>query len=114
MYEEFTLAPEFPNDFIRWRPSSGGSVEILDIMVSSERGVGRGTRLIDLVIEHFRSDPTCRTLWAMTRGTNLMAQRFYVKRGFRMIARVPDFYLDASSTAESTVVVFSRVIGGGT
>lgn len=78
-------------DFLIWGKGSGGNVEILDIAVNSERGVGIGTRLVNTLIEQVRSDT--RLIFAVTRLSNYRAHSFYRKFGFAKIGTLLHFYV---------------------
>lgn len=78
-------------DYLVYRPAGGGTVEIFDILVGTGRGVGTGTKLINLLIE--KEKPPVIT--AITRMSNVMAQKFYKKNGFERVP-LPSFYPDES------------------
>lgn len=77
-------------DFLVWRWASGRSVEILDIAVGSERGVGKGTRLINLLLDEVRDKTSM--VYAITRAHNTIARQFYSALGFRQLAKMYRFY----------------------
>lgn len=80
-----------PRDFLDYRLGSGGTVEIFDIAVGTERRQGKGRTLIErLVQEHIPRG--CKLVWAITRVDNLIAHEFYEKVGFRRIAHLKNFY----------------------
>jgi len=79
--------------FIRWRHGSGHSVEIIDISVSAEhrrQGFGRG--LVQALLTKLLHDET-KTVYAITRASNLIAQEFYEALKFRACP-LRDFYKD--------------------
>jgi ribosomal protein S18 acetylase RimI-like enzyme len=82
---------ECPADFLDARPASGGTWEITDIQVGSERRKGRGTELVKTLVAHVLPKD-CRLLWAVTRAENAVAQQFYARLGFRVVAVLYDFY----------------------
>lgn len=86
-------------DFLDYREGSGGTIEIFDIAVMSERGKGVGTELIRLLQERTNT----HLISAITRGSNYQARAFYRKNGFIEV-RLPDFYLD-----EDAVLVYKRL-----
>jgi len=77
------------SDHLLWRTGSGGTVEIYDIAVMSERrkGVGRG-----MVAELLRSLPPTTIVFAITRADNEIAQQFYEALGFRTVNVLRRFY----------------------
>ena len=79
---------EDPKDFIDYREGSGGTVEIFDIVINTERGVGKGRKLVEILKSRVKS----HLIFAITRETNEIAKEFYVGIGFRLIARLPLFY----------------------
>lgn len=77
-------------DCLYYREGSGGTVEIFDVVVGSERRVGRGRQL---VAELFRRlEPDGAFVWAFTRADNEIAHQWYRALGFREVARLVDFY----------------------
>lgn len=99
MMQRLTL--DSPEDFLDYREGSGGSVEIFDIQVNSERGKGRGRQLIELLIELLIADTGGQTglIFAITRESNLIAQQFYANTGFRLVGRLRQFYADTHEDA---------------
>lgn len=81
-----------PRDYLDWREGSGGTVEIADIVVGSERRRGRGRRLIETLLAQVQAAPT---VWAITRAGNEIAQQFYESLGFRVIGVLRRFYGEA-------------------
>lgn len=75
-------------DHLIYREGSGGTVEIFDIVVNSERmkGVGRS------MIKELVSQVDTHLIFAITRSTNTGAQRFYSKVGFVLVAQLRRFY----------------------
>ena len=97
--DELLKHPTHPEDFIRYRKGMGGTLEIFDIAVMSERGKGRGRELIkmllNLVAGHNTHDadlPKIRVVFAITRWSNTIAQQFYEAVGFRIVGRLHNFY----------------------
>lgn len=77
--------------FLVWRESSGNSVEILDIHVANEaRRSGVGTRMVEQLKNVVGKD--CLLIYAITRVSNVVAQQFYEKLGFRIVGRLHNFY----------------------
>ena len=84
---------EDQRDFLDYRPGSGSTIEISDIQVGTERGVGKGRELVNaLVIE--AETAGVGLVFAITRRGNAIAQEFYVAIGFRIVAHLIDFYRD--------------------
>ena len=84
-----------PEDSLIYREGSGDTVEIFDIRVMSERSQGRGTKLIERLVEEVK-DKT-HLIFAITRQSNAPAIRFYERNGFRQLALLPDFYEDENA-----------------
>jgi ribosomal protein S18 acetylase RimI-like enzyme len=88
-----TADGKLAEDYLDYRVGSGGTIEIEDIAVMSERGKGRGTELLNQLISECRDMPTMpRLIWAITRAENEVAQHFYEARGFRVVGVLRDFY----------------------
>lgn len=77
-------------DYLYYREGSGDTVEIFDIAVNSERGVGNGRKLVDTL----RSQVETHLIFALTRVSNIGAQKFYLKVGFHNLGRLKKFYSD--------------------
>lgn len=77
-------------DYLVWRPGSGGTAEIFDIAVNTERqkGVGRD------MVEELKRTTSASRIFAITRASNSGACRFYKKIGFKLCANLPKFYED--------------------
>ena len=82
-------------DFLDFREGSGGTVEIYNIQVGSERRVGRGSLLLRLLIAQVRGQT--HLIFALTRQSNSIAQEFYRAVGFRQLAVLPGFYSDENA-----------------
>lgn len=78
-------------DFLRYRWGSGGTIEIYDIAVNSERGVGKGRRLVNLLVE--RVSTKTHLIFAITRQSNRIARQFYEAVGFSESATLKGFYM---------------------
>lgn len=81
-------------DFLDWRLGSGETIEIFDIVVGSERGVGRGRMLINKLL---RVIPKSHLVFAIARESNGIAKDFYLAMRFKIVARLPDFYEEESA-----------------
>jgi len=86
-----------PRDFLVWREGSGGSVEIFDIQVGSERGKGKGRELVRLLREEVGG--RSMLIWAITRERNKIAIQFYGALGFRLVGWLRKFYKDTNEDA---------------
>ena len=86
-----------PNDFLVYREGSGGSIEIFDIVVGSTRGVGKGRRLVRMLVERVKGETSL--IFALTRESNLVAQQFYRAIGFRKLGILRKFYRDSREDA---------------
>jgi len=85
-----TLTLEDPADNLIYREGSGGTVEIYDIVVGSERGVGKGRALVKRLLDEVQ-DRT-NLIFAITRASNHRAQQFYAHCGFRFVGSLHSFY----------------------
>lgn len=56
---------------------------------SLQQGIGVGTKLIEMV-KQTALDLGCKRLWLVTTNDNLLALRFYQKRGFHLVAVYPN------------------------
>lgn len=103
--------PEHPDqDWLDYRAGSGGTVEIFDIVVNSERGKGVGRRLVETL---FNSLDVRTRVWAVTRTTNPVAQQFYERLGFRVLGVLRDFYRpDPKAPVGVDAVMYGRKAGG--
>lgn len=79
-------------DWLIYRPAGGDTIEIFDIHVGSERGKGVGTAMLQQLIEKEKPERVV----AVTRMSNIMAQKFYYKNGFERHP-LKDFYPDESA-----------------
>jgi ribosomal protein S18 acetylase RimI-like enzyme len=82
-------------DYLVWRQGSGETIEIFDIAVFSKRGVGAGTKMLQMLVDTVRGNTSL--IWAMTRESNQNAHLFYEKRGFKLLAKLEGFYGDESA-----------------
>lgn len=82
-------------DFLHYRQGSGGTVEIFDIAVNSERGVGRGRQLINLLFDEVRQNT--HLVFAITRESNQIARQFYAALGFYKLGELHRFYQEESA-----------------
>jgi|GEM_PF-6766622 len=85
-----------PRDFVKYRTGSGGTVEIFDIAVGTERGIGRGRALIAKLLSQIDASTL---VFALTRGSNTPAHAFYMKVGFRCLGLLTRFYPDTGEDA---------------
>lgn len=65
-----------PKSFLKWRIATGGTIEVVDIAVNSERGKGVGTSMMKELFAIARERDVHR-VYAITRSANKVAQRFY-------------------------------------
>ncbi len=80
-------------DFLLYREGSGGTVEIFDIVVGSERRVGIGKKMVYHLLET-KVGPEVKLVWAITRASNFIAQHFYEGLHFRVVGVLRSFYKD--------------------
>jgi ribosomal protein S18 acetylase RimI-like enzyme len=79
-------------DYLVYRDGSGDTVEIYDIAVNSQRGVGIGSQLFDIL----KQKVTSKRIFALTRRENLNAQKYYEKNKFVGYV-LPRFYPDGDA-----------------
>lgn len=77
-------------DYLVWRDGSGGTVEIYDIAVNSDRrkGIGRA------MVETLKLLVPGKKIFAITRKSNIIAHHFYEGVGFRLCSDLPSLYED--------------------
>lgn len=80
-----------PGDFLDYRRGSGGTVELYDIVVNSDRRKGVGRKLVEELCGRSRREGA-KLVWAFCRSDNRIAREFYSAIGFRVLAYVPKFY----------------------
>jgi ribosomal protein S18 acetylase RimI-like enzyme len=78
-----------PRDFLEWREGSGGTVEIWDIQVGTERRKGKGRRLFQKLFAELGPGVT---VFAITRADNEVAQQFYEACRFTTVNVLRRFY----------------------
>lgn len=103
-----------PRDFLIWREGMGRTVEIYDIAVGSERRMGKGTRLVELLLIELGRKPEAERptlIYAITRMSNEIAHQFYESftthdnpNGFRIVARLHRFYRDGGGDVETALM----------
>lgn len=86
-----------PCDFLDWRFSSGGSIEITEICVGTERRKGHGRVLIRKLLEE--AEHRTQLVFAMTRKSNEIARQFYTGVGFELLGVLYHFYTDTNESA---------------
>lgn len=79
-------------DVLDYRDGSGGTIEIYDIVVNSERGVGRGEALFRELLE--KENP--KRVFAFCRDDNTNAHAYYERLGFKG-THLPAFYPDGGA-----------------
>jgi len=105
-----TISRNNGRDYLVWRAGSGGTIEIFNIFVLSERrksGIGRK------MIEELRAKAEKskkHLIFAITRLSNKNAQQFYEKTGFYLIAELPGFYSDESALMYGLLIKKCKVI----
>lgn len=76
-------------DVLKYRDGMGGTIEIFDIVVRTQRSIGIGSRMIQELIE--KENPS--VVYAFCRKENVHAHNFYKKNGFRPVD-IGQFYSD--------------------
>lgn len=106
------ILDEDTRDFLEWREGSGNTVEIFDLVVNSNRRVGRGRRLVNRLIDEV-IPPSVKLVWAITRADNFIAQAFYEELKFRVVAPLRNFYGQKTEDGTETVdaIMYGRDIG---
>ncbi len=77
-------------DRLTYQVRGDGTVEIVDVVVTSERRTGRGRELLRLLFG--RLDGTVQTVYAITRAENMIAQSWYEACGFEVTGVLRRFY----------------------
>lgn len=93
-------------DYLDWQARPDGTVEIVDVAVNSERRVGKGRRLVEVLFNQL--EPRTR-VWAITRADNLIAQQWYESLQFECIAALRRYYGHEKS---ADALMFGRKAGG--
>jgi GNAT superfamily N-acetyltransferase len=93
---------ETDKDYVLWRESSGGTLEIFDLLVGSERRKGRGKRLVEMVLEEALRRGA-KLVFAVTRPSNQISQEFYQGVGFRTVGVLKQFYRDSNPPEDAIV-----------
>ena len=88
-----------PAGLLTYRRDDDGSVELAAIAVADQhRGIG--TALVDALR---REVAGCERIWLVTTNDNLVALRFYQRRGFRLSALRPGAIDDARRTLKPEI-----------
>ena len=95
-------------DYLVARRSSGGTWEILDIEVATERRKRIGHSLVEALLRWLPVD--CPTVYVITRIDNEVAQQFYEKLQFDCCAVLRRFYRDSPFPrhASADAVMYAR------
>lgn len=97
---------EDPNDYLEFRRGPGGTIEIVDIVVNSERGVGKGRTLINNLISWCSRS---KVFYAFTRKSNVIAAQFYKALGFVQVAQITGFYEDPDDKVATALMFLKRI-----
>ena len=95
-------------DFLDYREGSGGTVEIFDIAVGSDRRKGKGRALVSALCAMQRNKNIL--VWAITRIENRVAQEFYTKLRFHVIGVLYEFYDTGCGRVDA--IMYGRKAGG--
>lgn len=79
-------------DYLSYRPGHGGTVEIDDIAVYSERQRGTGRAMVEAALARTGA----AKVYALARAENAPARKFYEALGFRPV-ELPGFYEDGDA-----------------
>lgn len=79
-------------DYLVYRKGSGDTIEMYDIAVYSQRGVGNGAKLFNKMLAKTKE----KRIFAITRKENFAARCFYEKLGF-LGYELPNFYPDGDA-----------------
>lgn len=90
-------------DYLVWRDGSGGTVEIWDINVGTDRRRGIGRQLIRELLE--RVPREVKVVWAVARADNIIAKQFYEALRFRIAGNLWRFY-SGNTTVDAVVYAF--------
>ncbi len=83
----------YNSSYLIWRQGSGHTIEIYDIYVDPKyRRCGVGRQLVAELTKI--APPHIRTIFALTRPTNMIAQEFYEGIGFSVLGVLRNFYRD--------------------
>lgn len=93
-------------DFLVWREGQGRTIEIYDIQVGSDRRKGRGRRMVETLVAEQRAlaHNGAVVVYAITRWNNTIAHEFYEALGFRIVARLHNFYRESAGDIEHGIV----------
>lgn len=103
--QRITLAD--PRDFLDYREGSGGTVEIFDIVVMSDRRKGRGRNLMEKLFNSLHPETS---VFAITRADNEIAQQFYERLQFRVTGVLRRFYQSGGRGVDA--IMYGRKAGG--
>jgi len=92
-----------PFGILEYRFAPGNTVEIVNIEVeASARGTGKGRAMLRQLFGSL--DETVKTVYAITRSHNEIAQQFYEACGFRLIGILRRFYYDSGEYGVDAVM----------
>ena len=93
-------------DYLDWREGSGGTVEIFDVVVNSDRRKGRGRVLVSILLAQL---PAETKVWAITRSDNDIGILWYEAMRFRVCGVLREFYRTERGV---DAIMFIREAGG--
>lgn len=93
-------------DYLDWRNGSGGTIEIFDVAVTSERRKGRGRSMVSHLLRHL---PPTTKVFAITRADNAIAQEWYEAMKFHVSGVLRGFYEQGKGV---DAIVYVREAGG--
>ena len=98
-----TIELDTSEDYLIYRKGSGGfTMELFEIVVNSERGKGKGRRLVEKLIDLCPKQTTL--IYAFARGDNEIARQFYLALGFEKMVEIKSFYPYSSGTTSDAII----------
>ena len=95
-------------DYLQYRLGMGGTVEIVDIKVRSQREAGRGRALVEEMVEQLPAG--AKLIYAFCRADNMVGRHFWEAMGFRVMADLIDFYQDDGLMGAPDAILYGRDI----
>lgn len=87
-------------DVLVYRDGGGDTIEVFDIVVNSERKVGNGRKLMEMLEEKVGKGTH---IHIFARHQNIVARQFYKKMGYNPIL-IQNFYPDGHANLYTKIV----------